>query len=256
MSTAIIDRPTAGRTTLSRVLAVVKLQFTNPWGVLILPWLILLAILFMNIAIWWIIFTAAATDADRADIREGLLYGGAGSYIFVYMLVVAVQAINGYFPFALGYGVTRRNYYLGVALTFVLLSALFTVGMSILGAIEEATGGWGMGGRMFTAAYFGENWLERGFSYFTLLLFFFFIGSTVAAIYVRYKANGMVFFWIGLSLGLILIGALITLTQSWGAVGEWFASTGLIGSYAWSLVITAIAALSGYAVLRRATPKS
>ena len=251
-----IDRPVTGRTTLSRVLAVVKLQFTNPWGVLILPWLILIAILVMNIAIWWIIFTSAATDADRADIREGLLYGGAGSYIFVYMLVVAVQAINGYFPFALGYGVTRRNYYLGVALFFVIIAVIFTVGMSILGAIEEATGGWGMGGRMFTAAYFGENWVERGFIYFTLLLFFFFVGSTVAAIYVRYRATGMTFFWLALSLALIVVGALITLTQSWGAVGGWFAATGLVGSYAWSLVLTAIAAVSGYAVLRRATPKS
>lgn len=251
-----IDRPVTGRTTLSRILAVVKLQFTNPWGVLILPWLILLAILVMNIAIWWIIFTSAATDADRADIREGLLYGGAGSYIFVYMLVVAVQAINGYFPFALGYGVTRRNYYLGVALFFVIIAVIFTVGMSILGAIEEATDGWGMGGRMFTAAYFGENWVERGFIYFTLLLFFFFVGSTVAAIYVRYRATGMTFFWIALSLALIVVGALITLTQSWGAVGGWFAARGLVGSYAWSLVLTAIAAVSGYAVLRRATPKS
>ena len=251
-----IDRPATGRTTLSRVLAVVKLQFTNPWGVLILPWLILIAILVMNIAIWWIIFTSAATDADRADIREGLLYGGAGSYIFVYMLVVAVQAINGYFPFALGFGVTRRNYYLGVALFFVIIAVIFTVGMSILGAIEEATDGWGMGGRMFTAAYFGENWVERGFIYFTLLLFFFFVGSTVAAIYVRYRATGMTFFWLALSLALIVVGAIITLTQGWGAVGGWFADTGLVGSYAWSLVLTAIAAVSGYAVLRRATPKS
>ena len=251
-----IDRPVTGRTTLSRVLAVVKLQFTNPWGVLILPWLILIAILVMNIAIWWIIFTSAATDADRADIREGLLYGGAGSYIFVYMLVVAVQAINGYFPFALGFGVTRRNYYLGVALFFVIIAVIFTVGMSILGAIEEATDGWGMGGRMFTAAYFGENWVERGFIYFTLLLFFFFVGSTVAAIYVRYRATGMTFFWLALSLALIVVGAIITLTQGWGAVGGWFADTGLVGSYAWSLVLTAIAAVSGYAVLRRATPKS
>jgi len=251
-----IDRPVTGRTTLSRILAVVKLQFTNPWSVLILPWLILIAILVMNIAIWWIIFTSAATDADRADIREGLLYGGAGSYIFVYMLVVAVQAINGYFPFALGFGVTRRNYYLGVALFFVIIAVIFTVGMSILGAIEEATDGWGMGGRMFTAAYFGENWVERGFIYFTLLLFFFFVGSTVAAIYVRYRATGMTFFWLALSLALIVVGAIITLTQGWGAVGGWFADTGLVGSYAWSLVLTAIAAVSGYAVLRRATPKS
>lgn len=256
MSTVAIDRPAASGSTLRRVLAVVKLQFTNPFGVVILPWVILLTILAMNIAIWWIILSAAATDADRADIREGLLYGGAGSYIFIYMLVVAVQAINGYFPFALGYSVTRRNYYLGIALTFVLLSLGFTAGMSVLGAIEEATGGWGLGGRMFTAAYFGVNWIERGFSYLVLLLFFFFVGSTVAAIYVRYKSTGMIFFFVGLGVLLVGLGALFTLTGTWGAVGDFFATAGLMGSYAWSLVLTAIAAVSGYLVLRRATPKS
>lgn len=256
MTTATIDqRPAVGGSNLNRVLAVVRLQFTNPWSILIMPWLILMAILAMNIAIWFMIFSAAAPE-DRADIREGLMYGGAGSYIFVYMLVVAVQAINGYFPFALGYGVTRRNYYLGIALTFVLLAALFTVGMSILAAIEEATDGWGMGGRMFTAAYFGDNWMQRAFIYFVLLLFFFFIGSTVAAIYVRWKATGMVVFWIAVPFALVGIAGLITLTDNWGTVGEWFAATGLIGSYAWSLVITAIAAVGGYGVLRRATPRS
>ena len=256
MSTATAPRPAVGGSSLNRILAVVKLQFTNPWGVLILPWIIMLTILVMNIAIWWIIMTAAGSEANRADVREGLEYGGAGSYIFVYMLVVAVQAISGYFPFALGYSVTRRNYYLGITAFFVILSVIFTAGMSVLGAIEQATDGWGLGGRMFTSVYFGEDWLQRGFAYFTLLLFFFFVGSTVAAIYVRYKATGMTFFWVGLSVLLVALGALITLTESWGAVGEFFANAGLVGSYAWSLVLTAIAAISGYLVLRRATPKS
>lgn len=255
MTTAINDqRPTVGGSTLSRVAAVVRLQFTNPWSILILPWLIMMAILAMNIAVWWLILQATPT-ANHAEIREGFSYSGAGSFIFVYMLVVAVQAINGYFPFALGYGVTRRNYYLGISVTFVLLSALFTVVMSLLGGIEEATDGWGLGGAIFTAAYTGDGWAQRAFVYFVLLLFFFFIGSTVAAIYVRWKTTGMVAFFVGLAFLLIGIGALITLTESWNGVGEWFARTGLIGSYAWSLAITAIAAVAGYGVLRRATPK-
>ncbi len=255
-TTAMDRRPTVGGNTGRRISAVVRLQFTNPWTVILVPTLIMLAILLMNIAIWWIIYTAADSTKDRADIREGFQYGGAGSYIFVYMLVVAVQAINSYFPFALGYSVTRRNYYLGTALSFVILSAGFTVFMSILGALEVASDGWGFGGHMFTSAYFGDGWAQRAFAYFTLLLFFFFVGSSVAAIYVRYKALGMIAFFAGLAFLLVGIGALITLTESWGSVGEWFERTGLMGSYAWSLVLTAIAAVSGFLVLRRATPKS
>ena len=253
--TVIDQRPAVGGSTLNRVLAVVRLQFTNPWGILILPWLIMMAILAMNIAIWFLIFQGTPAE-NHADIREGFTYSGAGSYIFVYMLVVAVQAINGYFPFALGYGVTRRNYYLGITLTFVLLSAIFTAGMSALAALEVATDGWGLGGRMFTAGYFGDDAAQRAFSFFVLLLFFFFIGSTIAAIYVRWKGTGMVFFWIALSFFIVGLGALITFTDSWDVVGEWFAANGLMGSYAWSLVITAIAAIAGYGILRRATPRS
>lgn len=254
MSTATIARPTSA-STLSRILAVVRLQFTNPWSILIMPWLILLAILVANIVIWLLILTAAPTEADRVDIREGLGWSGAGLYIFVYMLVVAVQAISGYFPFALGYGVTRRNYYLGIALTFVLLSVLFTAGLTLLSVIEEATGGWFAGGHMFTALYFGEDWLQRAFVYFVLLLFFFFTGSTIAAIWVRWKGRGMAAFFIGLGFFIIGVGALITLTRSWGAVGSWLDDAGLVGTYAWSLVITLVSALAGYGVLRRATPK-
>ena len=43
---------------------------------------------------------------------------------------------------------------------------------------------------------------------------------------------------------------------SWPAVGEWFAAMGPIGVVAWLLVPTALAAVAGYFILRRATPKS
>lgn len=256
MTTATIDRATTvGRGTLSRVLAVVRLQFTNPWSILIVPWLIMMAILAMNIIIWWLILNGV-TPENRADVQEGFAYSGAGSYIFVYMLVVAVQAINGYFPFALGYGVTRRNYYLGISLTFVLLSALFALGISLLGVIEDATGGWWVGGSMFTAIYFGDDPLQRTFIYFAVLLFFFFVGSTIAAIYVRWKATGMLIFWVAFGFVLVGIVALLTLTATWHLLWQWFANAGLLGSYAASLVITLVAALAGYGILRRATPRS
>lgn len=255
MTTATIDRSTVGGSTLNRVLAVVRLQFTNPWSILIMPWLIMMAILAMNIVIWWLILSGV-DPAERAKVQDGFEYSGAGSYIFIYMLVVAVQAINGYFPFALGYGVTRRNYYLGISLTFVLLSAVFTVGISLLGVIEDATGGWWVGGSMFTAMYFGDDPLQRAFIYFAVLLFFFFIGSTIASIYVRWKTTGMVFFWIALAFALVGIGAVLTLTGTWHLLWQWFANAGLIGSYAASLVVTLVAAIAGYAILRRATPRS
>ncbi|MBX3098204.1 MAG: ABC transporter permease [Salinibacterium sp.] len=240
---------------LGRVLNVVKLHVTNPWNTIAVPWMIMGIILLANLAIWGIILSAAA-PADRVSIREGLAYSGGSTFIFVYMMVVAIQAISVTFPFALGFGVTRRDYYLGTALAFTGLAAMFSIGLTILAAIEDATGGWGLGGRLFTTAYFGENWIQRLFIYFAAFLFFFTIGMAAASIWVRWKANGIIAFFIGL--GIVVIGgaALLTYTNSWGGFGNFFATAGLVGSFAWSLVIAAIAGISGFFVLRKATPKN
>lgn len=258
MSTATLDTaPHAPAGALARIWAVVKLNLANPWTAIILPWIILGVIFAANLAIWLIINRAVGDAADRADAAEGFGWSGASLYIFVYMMVVAVQTVNLTFPFAQGYGVTRRDFYLGTALTFVLLAAMYSVGLSILAAIEEATGGWGLDGRMFTAIYFGDGaWYERLWIYFVLFLFFFFVGAVAAAIYVRWKANGMIAFFLGLGLLLIGIAALFTYTGTWPLFAEFFAVSGWLGSYTWSLVPTAIAAIAGFFVLRRATPKS
>lgn len=256
MTTSTIDaRPAVVRSGAQRIWAVVRLQFTNPWTVLILPWLILVAILILNMGIWWLIFSNVSAK-DMADAQEGTQYSGAISYGFVYMMVVAVQAINGYFPFALGYGVTRRNYYLGAALSFVLLSVYFSLGFTVFSLIEEATNGWWVGGTMFTAVYFGDNPLERMFIFFAILMFFFFIGSAVASVYVRWKSLGMIAFFTALAFLVLGLGVVLTLTGTWPHVGAWFEANGLVGTFAWSLVPTGIAAITGYLLLRRATPKS
>jgi hypothetical protein len=234
-----------------------KLHFANPWTTITMPWIILAAIFAANLAIWAVILLNTP-GTDHADIAAGFQWSGASAYIFVYMMVVAVQAINVTFPFALGYGVTRRDFSLGTALQFVVLSAMYAAGLTILAAIETATNGWGLGGRMFTAAYFGSGlpWYAQFFVFFVLMLFFFFVGAAAAAVFVRWKATGLTFFFIGLAA--LAIGAvyLLSLTNSWAAVGAFFASAGLVGSYAWSLVITVISAAAGYLILSRATPRT
>lgn len=250
-----VTAPTVTPALGNRILAVVRLHLTNRWTVIYLPWLIMLAILALNVAIWAIVLSAAAPE-NREEVRQNLGYSGAASYMFVYMIVIAVQAISVTFRFAQGYSVTRRDYYLGTSVAFVGFSVMFAVGLSILAAIEEATDGWGLGGKLFTSTVFGEgDGLARAFAFLFLALFFFFVGAAVAAIWVRWRALGLTAFFVGLAFLLVGLGALIALTDSWVAVGEWFVATGFLGVYAWSLVPTAVAALTGYLVLRRATPQ-
>ncbi|MGV8895595.1 MAG: ABC transporter permease [Rhodoglobus sp.] len=243
----------APATPMRRILNIVRLHLANPWTTIILPWVILGIIFAGTLAVWALILSVAS---DTADARDGLQYSGSNFFIFVYMLVVAVQAISITFPFALGYGVTRRDFYLGSALTFVLLSAAYSVALTILSLIEEATNGWGIGAQMFTTFYFGETPAERLLVFFLAFLFFFFVGAAAASVWVRWKATGLVMFFIIIGLGLIGLVALITVAQGWPAVGEFFATAGLVGSLLWSLLITAIAGVTGFFLLRRATPSA
>jgi hypothetical protein len=167
--------------------------------------------------------------------------------------------MNFTFPLALGFGSTRRDFYLGSALTFTLLSAGYAVALTILSAIEDATNGWGIGGTMFTAIYFGGGTTPiwgRLIIFFCVMMFFFFVGAAVATVFVRWRATGLVVFFI--VIGALLVGAiaLVTYTQNWEAIGRFFVEAGTVGAALWSLVLTAIAGVAGYLVLRRATPRS
>ncbi|AWB88794.1 ABC transporter permease [Homoserinimonas hongtaonis] len=239
-----------------RIINVTKLHFTNAFPMMVLPLLILGFIFLVNYVIWLLIFTSIGAS-DAADVSEGMQFSGASLFIFVYMLVVAVQAVNLTFPFALGYGVTRRDFYLGSSVAFILLSFYFAAIMAILATIERATNGWGLGGHMFDVVYFGADDIGTRFVlYLFVFLFFFFIGAATASVYVRWKSNGMIAFFAVLTL--IVLGAivLITQTQSWPAVGEWFVTNGSLGVAAWSLLLTAAAAVAGFFLMRRATPKA
>lgn len=249
----------ASRTPDNRILAVTRLHFVNRMNVFGVPWMILGFIFLINLIIWWIIFTALGPGADAEDAQQGLQWSGASFYIFVYMMVLAIQAVSSTFPFALGYTVSRREFALGTALSYVILAALYGAGMTVLAVIEEATGGWGFGGRMFTTLFFGGAdvpWFGRFLIFFALFAFFLFFGGMVATLYQRFRVNGMLIFFGSLALVLVGLAALATWAGAWPAVGEWFVANGAVGVIAWSAVPTALSALAGYLVLRKATPKN
>jgi len=243
-----------GGTPFGRILNVVRLHLGNPYTTIVLPWIILGIILVINVVIWALVAVATHGQHSRAE-TTGFSYSGSAFYIAVYMMIVAVQAISVTFPFALSYGATRRDYWLGTSLTFVLLSAMYAIGFTILGVIERATNGWGFSGRMFTPIYFGDTWWERLLICFFGLLFFFFVGSSLAAVFVRWKATGMVVFFTVLAA--LLLGGItwLTLTASWIGFGTALAAAGPLGIASSLLIPAAIGAVVGFFILRRATPR-
>ena len=246
-----------GGTPLGRIANVVRLQLGNPWTAVVLPWMILGFIFLGNIAVWILIgFTAHGQEAR--DARAGFSYSGASFYIFIYMMVVAIQSLNITFRFALGFGVTRRDYWLGSAATWVIVAAMFSIGITILGLIERATGGWGLGGSMFAPVYYGQEWWQRLLVVFIGLLFFLFFGALLGAIYVRWRSIGIIVFF----------GALVALLIGWLALNlhppvwlakfenQLFSNPTALGLELWLLIPTALSAVLGFFILRRATARN
>jgi hypothetical protein len=255
-----LDTPTRryGGTPFGRIANVVRLQLGNPWTAVVLPWMILGFIFLGNIAVW--ILIGFGTDGqDARDAREGFSYSGASFYIFIYMMVVAIQSLNITFRFALGFGVTRRDYWLGSAVTWVIVAAMFSIGITILGLIERATDGWGLGGSMFAPIYYGEEWWQRLLVVFIALLFFLFFGALLGAIYVRWKALGVIVFFAALViLGIVVIAVAIQPAVSawWGLVSLSLAPPTALGIAVWLLIPTALSAVLGFFILRRATARA
>lgn len=243
-------RPAAHR---NRVIAVTRLIFANRWTVLYLPTIILMAIFLMNIAIWLLVIA----NSNGQLKPDAFSYSGAIFYVFVYMMVLAVQAVSRTFPFALGYGVTRRNFALGAGLAFVILALVFSVLMTTGAAIEQATDGWGINGSFFEPVYYRSDSLGTQFGLYLFgLLLCLFLGAAAAAVFVRWRATGLVAFFI--ILAVVLLGsAWLIIANHWGAsIGDWMVAAGSFGVAAWSLVLTAVFAVAGFLILRRATPRS
>ena len=257
-ATALTPSESSTASPRSRILSIVRLHFVNPATIIVVPLAILAAMFVVTLALVAIVSHAADGEEGVAQsVARGVQYSGASFYIFVYMMVVAIQAMNFSYPFAMGYGSTRREFYLGSLLTFGLLSVGYAVLFTVLAGLEEATGGWWLGGNVVNTIYFGEGpWYSILLPVLAAFLFFFSAGSALGAIFVRFKARGITATLIGL--GFLLVGgaAVITFADAWPAVGELLVGLGFQGAYLMLAVIAVPVAAAGWLVLRRSTPRS
>ena len=111
---------------------------------------------------------------------------------------------------------------------------------------------------MFTAVYFAGNepWYVQFWLFLCGLLFALFLGSVFAAVWVRWKAFGLVTTFIILAFAIVGIIAVLTLGELWDELWTAIGQLGWVGASSASLVITALLALLGFALLRRATPRA
>jgi hypothetical protein len=252
--TAVVAAPIARTETRSRVheiWRIVRLHTVNPSIFFGVPWLILGGA--------WAVTMVVALILRGAGIPpelDGFRYSWAVLSPQWYLIVVGVQAIAYTFSFALGFGATRRDFWLGTSGMFVFVSLEMAAAIATLVQIEQATDGWWIGAGMFDALWYGQSgWLTDFYTTFVLQLLVLFIGASITTIYMRWRIRGMmILLFTAVALVLALV-ATLTFTESWVAVFDWFASIGIVGVFTVLLVKALAWAVAGYFVIRRATPR-
>lgn len=247
----IQDTPNA----LRRLINVVRLHLVNKTQIIVMPWLIMSFIFIVSLTIGWI-FRSANETASPDKEQLVMEFNGALFYFLIYMLVLAVMAISQTFPFAQSYSVTRRDFYLGTVLTFLGLSTMYSLAVTVLSWIEDTTDGWGLNVVIFNPGFMTENLFARFYIMLVLFFFFFMMGMATASVYVRWRANGMYVFFGSLALLILGLVWLANSTNSWAAVGNWIVTSGVFGIVTWSLVPSILALITGYLFLQRATPRN
>ncbi|ANJ28296.1 hypothetical protein [Agromyces aureus] len=244
---------TEGRSRLNEIWRIVRLQTVNPSIFFGIPWMILGGAWAITVVLALII-TSSGAPADK--VLEGFRYSWAVLSPQWYLVAVGVQAIAFTFSFALGFGATRRDYWLGTSVTFVLVAIEMAAAIATLVQLEKLTNGWWVGAGMFDALWYGQStWLADFYTSFALQLFVLFVGAGATTIYMRWRMKGM------LSLTAVVVVvvlggiAIITATNQWIAVWTWFASIGTIGVFTIVLGLAVVCAIGGYLVIRRATPR-
>jgi hypothetical protein len=231
---------------MDRVLKAARLHLIHPLVILGIPWVVVAISFAINVAIW------SLTPAGEQD---GGFTGGVLA-LYITVLVVYVQAVTQLLPFAMGISVSRRTFYLGTALMVVVQSLFYGMALSVLVAIENATGGWGSGLDYWAPGPFEvDNRFLQVLTSGAPMLAFAFVGVGIGIVQKRWGQAGT---W-GLIVGSMLVfgglAILISWLDAWGAVGSWFGDQSLVTlTVGLPAVIALIAALVSFPGIRRVVP--
>ena len=206
-----------------------------PWGIMAFSFLVNLVI-------------ATVLPSPQGDYTGGLVT------IYVFLFVCGALSMTRALPFGLMLGVSRRRYYLGTALLIVALGVLYGLGLTVLQAVERATGGWGTGLHFFRVPWIMDGpWYQTWLTSFVLLVLFFWYGMWYGLVFRRWNVVGLVAFIAAQIVVALAAIVIVSAMHNWAAVGQFFttltapALTGVLAALAVAL------GLGGYTTIRRVT---
>ncbi len=231
---------------MSRTWNVVRMQLVNRQTFIWVPLIVLVGALLVTLAIYAIIIGAGV---------EGPMYGGGAQAPLWYFAVVGAQALTLTLPFSQAMSVTRREFYLGTALTAMMTSLILAIVFVLGGLVVNATDGWGMNGYFFHIPWVWEAGpLGAGLFFFALAMMFFTVGFWGATIYKRWGTAVLTTVILAIALVLVAVLWLVGRLNAWMQVGMWLETNGALGVTLWGLLLIAVLMGSSYLTLRRAVP--
>ena len=233
---------------MNRAVAAARMQLVHPLLTFGIPWAIVLSSFAINLAIWGFGDVAAQSSGNGST-------GGLAS-LYITVLVVFIQAVTQMFPFALGLSLSRRDFYLGTALTAGFQAVGYAVVLTILTAIEGASDGWGMGLHFWAPGVLDVDNVALQFVVFAVpMVACAFIGIAIGVVFKRWGAPGLYVLALTTLIGGGLLAVWASWQTAWGDVIDWLGDRSV---YSLTLgfpaaLAVALAALT-FLGLRRAVP--
>ncbi|KPM50991.1 ABC transporter permease [Frankia sp. CcI49] len=227
-------------TTWSTIVNVGRYHLTQRPIYLTVPWALTVFSMLINL----IVSTAVPTSIHTAGLAT----------LYVWMFVGGLMATHRSLPFGLALGLSRRSYYLGTAALAVALSAADAVALTVLYAVEGATGGWGVDLHFFRISYLLDGpWYLTWLTSFVGLGLLFVYGMWFGIVYRRWNVTGLAVFIAGQAT-LLLAGVLVaSWADAWAAIGDFLTDLSAAGLTGVLAVAAAALFVGGFTTMRRAT---
>ncbi len=186
------------------------------WMLFALPWAIIITVVAAHSAILGIVHAQGVELPDES-------FNGVVSTVFFFAVAMYASITTQHFPFALGLGVTRRDFYAGTAITALASGVVNGVLMLILAEIERATDGFGVHMESASVIFrFSDNRVLLFASMVLATMAFAALGMVAGVIYLKWRANGVFTAALVIAVVCAVAALLITWQQGWPAVGRFF----------------------------------
>ena len=227
---------------------VARYQLIRPALYLGMPWAIMAFSFAVNLAIFRLFPGQSGVPAGNNAYHAT----GAVSVIYIFFFIMGITSAAQSLPFGLALGVSRRSYYTGTALLAVTLAAADGLVLTVLQAIERATGGWGEAMHFFRVPYIlAGPWYLTWLTSFVGLALLFIYGMWFSIVYRRWRLFGTVTFVAAqvAVITLLLIGA----HYYWRGVSYYLPALSAARVTGLLAVLAALLFAGGYATIRRVT---